>query len=85
MSIDELVGGGPHNDYVPTNVCRGKIKRAPSDAADSMTVVLINFSEDYDYEVPGSNWMPRASLPTVGQSCVVLIDDDGDAWVPCYG
>ncbi len=47
-----------------------------------MTVTLDNYSGDYSFEVLGDHWMPRGvTLPAAGDTCLVVFDDDGDAWV----
>jgi hypothetical protein len=46
--------------------------------------VLINYSNAYEFDVPAGQWNPKTPLPTVGDECVVLLDDDGDAWMPVY-
>jgi hypothetical protein len=79
--LDELIGGPDHLEHI--QVLRGRVKRAPSSATDSMTVVIPAYSEDQDYEIPSGQWTPRGPTPpAVGTWCVVLLDSDGDAWVP---
>jgi len=52
------------------------------DALDKMSVVLTNYSKVLEYTIPSENWsIPGASLPQVGDTCVVAFDDDGDIWV----
>jgi hypothetical protein len=59
-----------------------KVLTAPADASSPMTVTLVNFSANYEFEVPASNWPSRdTDLPVEGQKCLVVFDDDGDAWV----
>lgn len=86
MSPLEDMAGPPDRRPRPT-VARGRVVGAPTIASDPMTVTLVNYSPAWKYEVPASNWMPAAgdNLPSVGDVCVVLFDDDGDAWVPAYG
>lgn len=82
--MDGLVGG-PERFSRPS-VARGRVVKAPSGVDATMTVVLINYSAIHDYEVPGSQWTAQPNdLPMVGDRCVVLFDDDGDAWVPTWG
>jgi hypothetical protein len=84
VPLDEIAGG-PARTSLPT-VCVGRVEKPPATADDPMTVVLINYSARFDYEVPASNWMPRPDrLPARGDRCTVLFDDDGDASVPVYG
>lgn len=36
--------------------------------------------------IPAENWTPRGlSLPAVGDTCLVVYDDQGDAFVPVWG
>jgi hypothetical protein len=64
---------------------RGKVRKAPADADSPLTVTLVNFSQKYSYTVPAGQWMPRGStLPIAGDLCLVVFDDDGDAWVPAW-
>jgi len=68
-----------------SQVLRGVVLTAPATDADSMTVGIRRFAVDAEYEVPAGNWTPRGlTLPTVGQTVVVLIDDFGDAHVPLF-
>jgi hypothetical protein len=73
-------------DRAPAAVARrGKVRKAPATAASPLTVTLVNFSQKYSYTVPAGQWMPRGStLPIVGDACLVVFDDDGDAWVPAW-
>jgi hypothetical protein len=64
---------------------RGKIRKAPSDADSPLTVTLVNYSQKYSYEVPAGQWMARGlALPIAGDTCLVVFDDNGDAWVPAW-
>ncbi len=84
MTMDSLVGG-PTRAHRPS-AARAKVTRAPSARGEPLTVVLINYSPDYSYEVPGTNWMPRPDvLPAVDDRGLLVFDDDGDAWLTCWG
>jgi hypothetical protein len=79
--LDDLLGPAERLDHA--QVMRGQIKRAPATNTDSMTVIVPAYSTDHDYEVPATQWLPRAALPpTAGAWCVVMIDSEGDTWVP---
>lgn len=81
--LDMLVGGPDRNTRQVT--ARGRVVKGP-DALDSpLTVVVQNFSGSYEYEIPSLNWSPRgATLPEIGDECLVVFDDEGDAWVPTW-
>jgi hypothetical protein len=82
--LDELIGGPDRIVGAgDVQVLRGRIQRAPVSNIDSMTVVVPAYSEEHDYEIPATQWLPRSTVPPVaGTWCVVVIDSDGDAWVP---
>lgn len=85
MSIGPLVNATRPAPAERPSVARGRVVKAPASASDSMSVVLINYSNALEYEVVAGNWEPRgASLPKIGDACPVLFDDDGDAWVPVW-
>jgi hypothetical protein len=64
---------------------RGKVRKAPADADSPLTVTLVNFSQKYSYTVPAGQWIPRGTdLPIVGDLCLVIFDDNDDAWVPVW-
>lgn len=83
MGIDDLTGGIPRSSR--PLACRGEVAVPPANDASPMTVILVNYSRALAYEIPATNWMPRAALPVAGSSCLVVFDDDGDAWVPVWG
>lgn len=64
------------------HVLRSRVVVAPAGTMDEMRVVVVNYSNTHHYDVPSGNWMPGARLPLVGDTCVLLLDDDGDGWVP---
>jgi hypothetical protein len=63
---------------------RGRVRKAPDDADAPLTVTLVNYSQKFSYEVPAGQWMGREDLPIAGDSCLVIFDDNGDAWVPAW-
>jgi hypothetical protein len=50
-----------------------------------MAVVLPDYGPAYPFDVAAGHWMPRgALLPTANAQCLVVFDDEGDAWVPAW-
>jgi hypothetical protein len=84
MALDDLTGG-PQRRTRPST-CRGRVVVAPADNDDAMHVVLVNYSAAYSYEIPAAQWTSvSGDLPGVGDVCLVVFDDEGDAWVPAWG
>lgn len=84
MSVDELVGGPRRTTR--TLIARARVTRAPATASDKIRVAVVNYSNTSDYEVPAVQWAKvPGDLPRVGDSCVVMFDDEGDVWVPVWG
>lgn len=79
--------GGPDRPGKGPPIARGEVMIPPASVDDDMKVALENYSRDWLFEVPASNWMPRpnGAIPEAQMVCVVLFDDDGDVWVPCWG
>lgn len=76
--------GGPTRSTRPMTA-RGVVTRAPTSATDAMVVALLNYSPDYTFEIPAASWTPKVlTLPSVDDRCLVVFDDDGDAWVPAW-
>jgi hypothetical protein len=84
MSPLEHMAGPPAGSPRPP-VARGRVIKPPASPTDAMTVTLVNYSSAWEFEIPASNWTTTTALPAQGDVCVVLFDDDGDAWVPTYG
>lgn len=64
---------------------RGRVSKAPVGIDQPLEVTLINLSGSIPYEVPGTNWNARGStIPAKGDVCIVVFDDDGDAWMPVW-
>lgn len=62
-------------------VGRARVTRAPATIADTMEVVLLNYSATHPYTLPPEQWkLPGAALPITGDMGVVVFDDDGDIW-----
>lgn len=81
--LSHLTGGPAHASRQV--VLRARITKAPASETDSLHAIAINYTDVYDYEVPAGNWTPRGdALPAVGAECVLVVDDDGDAWVPTW-
>jgi hypothetical protein len=72
--------GGPSRQSRPA-AARARVVRAPGAFDESLAVILLAYSTVYEYEVPGGNWFTRgATLPVIGDGCVVVFDDYGDAY-----
>jgi hypothetical protein len=82
--LDDLVGGPERTVSGGSDVLRARVVVPPTDLTDGMTVVVPSFSTEHDYEVPAGQWMPRSgsAMPQRDDWCVLVIDADGDAWVP---
>jgi hypothetical protein len=77
------------SDFLPSDppgplAVRAVVTKAPASITASMEVVLTNYSAGHPFEVPGGQWMGRTTLPSVGNRCLVIFDDAGDAWVPVW-
>lgn len=78
MSLDQLVGGVPYTTRPP--LAYGRIVAPPASETDSLKVVLGNYSNEYAFDVPPTNYPSVAELEA-NQECLVAFDDNGDAWV----
>jgi hypothetical protein len=81
MTDISVLSGGPAHAGPRPSIARGRVVKAPATLGDSMTVTLENYSSQLEYEVPATNWLSGAVLPTNGAVCLVMFDDDGDTWV----
>jgi hypothetical protein len=76
MSIADL-----HNDNGQSSVravaVRGYV--APSPGA-MLRVILPTFSTQRYFEVPEPQWTSAGGAPQTGDECLVVFDDEGDAW-----
>lgn len=69
-------------DDARSQVGRARVVKAPVSLADTVEVVLVNYSAAHPYTMQPEQWkLPSAALPAVGDVCVVAFDDDGDIWV----
>jgi hypothetical protein len=82
MGVDDLI---PRPPLAAPPTARGRIVKPPPPPATPLTVVLVNYSQTWEFEVPGSNWTRNGALPVARGRCLVHFDDDGDAWVSIYG
>jgi hypothetical protein len=82
MGVEDLL---PRGRSRRPDTARGRIVKPPAAAGDGLTVVLPNYSQTWEYEVPGSNWVDNGTLPVARGRCLVHFDDDGDAWISIYG
>ena len=65
---------------------RGIVAKAPTSPTSSMWVIVPGLTPRYGAEVPARNWRPDTdgSLPAKDTTCLVVFDDQGDAWVPLW-
>ena len=82
-SFTSTVQGGP-GPQSTDDVARGQIARAPVSDADTLYVVTPDLSLALAYEVPSAQWAHASNLPAVGTECVLVFDEQGDAWVPIW-
>ena len=86
MSVGDfrtVVAGGP-GDTTPGQCYRGRIARTPASDADSLIVVLPDFSMAFPRTVPSAQWEHASNLPVLNASCLVVLDENDDAWVPLW-
>ena len=84
-SFTSLVKGGTTpSQNSDQYTMRGQIARAPASADDALFVVIPGLSLAFPYEVPSGQWETAQNLPVVGAACLVVLDDNGDAWVPLW-
>jgi hypothetical protein len=76
MSIADL-----HNDTSQTSVravaARGYVAPSPH---EMLRVILPTFSTQRYFEVPEPQWTSAGGAPQTGDECLVVFDDEGDAW-----
>ena len=83
--LTSLVGGTPTRatPSAPTLTARGVVSKAPNNVHSSLFVVIPTFSPDYEFEV--EIWAPQGvTLPQKGAACLVIFDEQGDAYVPVW-
>jgi microcystin-dependent protein len=73
MPIDELTGGPDHVDRPLTN--RGVVM--PTPPGEDVRVRILEVGVTHYYEIPTAQW---TGAPAEGQECLVVFDDQGDAW-----
>jgi hypothetical protein len=84
-TFTSLVQGGPSPTPASSeSVARGQVAIAPASNDDSLSVVMPGFSLAYSYEVPADQWTSASNLPAAGAGCVIVFDEQGDAWVPIW-
>ena len=77
-------GGTSPQQASDQRTVRGSIARAPSSGDESLFVVVPGFSLALPYEVISARWEHASNLPAAGASCLIVFDDDGDAWCPLW-
>lgn len=81
--LSSMVGGATSIERPLT--LRGRVVGAPLYHDDVMKVVAINYTSEFSFDLPGTNWVNRGSaLPQADDVCLIVFDDDGDAWVPIW-
>lgn len=80
MDMD-IFGGAPPSGQREA-IAKGIVVEAPASNDDALSVVVAGFTSDFDYLVPPGNWARAAILPAAGAACLIVFDDNGDAWVP---
>ena len=84
-TFSSLTQGGPSPEQSSDQrTALATIARAPSSSSESLFVVVPGFSLAFPYEVISSRWEHASNLPAAGTSCLVVFDDNGDAWVPLW-
>jgi hypothetical protein len=75
VSIADLTGGPsrPYSERPLTN--RGRVLTTP--AGEDWRVEITDVGGAHYFEIPSEQW---TGVPTVGQECLVVFDDAGDAW-----
>jgi hypothetical protein len=66
------------------NVLRGVIRHAPTSANDWVEAVSQGYTAQAAYEIPPSNWALMGPLPVLNETCLIAIDDTGDAYLVLY-
>jgi hypothetical protein len=77
LSIADLTGT-PTRPQVRPAAARGKIAVTPP--GEHLRVLLPAFSTQQYFEVPDDQWASAAGDPQPGDECLVVFDDEGDAW-----
>ena len=84
-SFTSMVRGGPAPQQASERTTAlGRIARAPASNSDSLIVVTPGLSLAFPFEVIAGRWETGVTLPAVGAECLVVLDDNGDAWVPLW-
>lgn len=77
-------GGASPQQSSDQRTVRGSIARAPASDDESLFIVVPGFSLALPYEVIAPRWEHASNLPAVGANCLIVFDDDGDAWCPLW-
>lgn len=77
----DIMVGGPRRVGFPKQ-CRGYVVLGPTSVSDGLKVILKNYSATGDYDVSPGNWLAQETrLPEPGDECLVIFDEENDAWV----
>ena len=86
MSRNSGAAGSSTNAQQRELTARGEVAVAPTSEAQALMVVIGDITRQYGIEVPAGNWGARGSaLPVAGDTCLVVFDNVGDAFVPVWG
>ena len=80
-----LSSGPPAAQTKRSQVLRGQVARTATSVDEPLSVISLSMSYWQDYVVAPGHWMQVGPLPVKGDSCLILLDEDGDAHVPLYG
>jgi hypothetical protein len=77
VSLDGLIGGPARSKR--STIVRGEVVASPPGDTD-LWVIVPSYSQTRHYEIPDAQWISAGGVPAVGDECVLLFDDLGDAW-----
>lgn len=81
MSLADLIEP-PDDDPYGRQSVEAIVVKAPADTGQLLTVTILSFADD---DVRKVRWMPRgATLPAVGDYCLIAFTRDGTAWCPAW-
>lgn len=79
-------GGGFGTPAPPKREATIRVVVVVAPAAVSDPMIVLPEGELHGLQIPAGNWQPRrdVELPSAGNSCLVVFDELGDAWVPVW-
>lgn len=86
MSVDYLTQTGSDVKPIePAKIYSGQILDTATSLSDKVRVVIEDIDNEFHTHGP-CEWLPRGSdMPIVGDSCVVVFDNQGQPWIACWG